>query len=115
MYTDQARLAERLLDVIRRMGFSNISHSATGGYVDIEGFNGPVGYRVVLPPHGQAEVNRDGVDVSADYRDPVAAEALSPQRLAREAVKQQHQRISDSLARSAGRRSARRPQRPLSH
>jgi hypothetical protein len=71
----QAELAVRLRQVLERMKFSNIQESVVGGTIDLEAFNGPLGYRVVLPPDGSAQVFKNRADVSNDASDPIATEA----------------------------------------
>ncbi len=71
----QAELAVRLRQVLERMKFSNIRESVVGGTIDLEAFNGPLGYRVVLPPDGSAQVFKNRADVSNDASDPIATEA----------------------------------------
>jgi hypothetical protein len=71
----QAELAVRLRQVLERMKFSNIRESVVGGTIDLEAFNGPLGYRVVMPPDGSAQVFKNRADVSNDASDPIATEA----------------------------------------
>lgn len=71
----QAELAVRLRQVLEQMKFSNIRESVVGGTIDLEAFNGPIGYRVVLPPDGSAQVFKNRTDVSDDGSDPIASEA----------------------------------------
>lgn len=71
---NQAEIAQRLLDVLQRMGYSNIQQNTTGGYIDLEAFNGSIGYHVVLPPEGSVQIFRDQQEITSDGQDPLAAE-----------------------------------------
>lgn len=79
----QAELAERLLGVLERMQYATIRQQVVGGCIELEAFNGPIGYRVVLPPDGSLQVYKDDevkeVDVTSEKDDPVAAEAQQVQ------------------------------------
>jgi len=76
----QAELAERLQAVLERMQYHSISQQVVGGCIEMEAFNGPVGYRVVLKPEGSIQVFKDEemneLDVALDSDDPVVAEAI---------------------------------------
>jgi hypothetical protein len=102
---EQAQVAARLLEALHRMGFAHVTQSATAGTIDIEGFNGDVGYRIVLPSDGHAEVTRSGEDVSTDADDPVVAETSMSRGSDVAAVARQRKRVKDALGRSARRQS----------
>jgi hypothetical protein len=106
---EQAVVTAQLLDVMDRMGFDHVTHHAAGGTIDIEGFNGPIGYRVVVPPSGRAEVSRQGADVTGSAADPVAAAAAPPAAQAADAaaVADERRRVGESLRRQPRRRSLR--------
>jgi hypothetical protein len=76
----QAELAERLHVVLERMQYHKISQQVVGGCIEMEAFNGPVGYRVVLKPEGSMQVFKDEemneLDVALDSDDPIVAEAI---------------------------------------
>jgi hypothetical protein len=76
----QAELAERIHAVLERMNYNTIMEQVVGGCIEMEAFNGPVGYRVVLTPEGSMQVYKDAemneIDVAFDKEDPVVAEAL---------------------------------------
>lgn len=80
----QAALAEKLKEVFERMKFANIQESVIGGCIDIEAFNGGIGYHVILPPDGSAEVFKNHVDISANKDDQIVSE-LSQVEAAKEA------------------------------
>jgi hypothetical protein len=79
----QAELAERLRSVLEDMQFGTITQNVVGGCIELEAFNGSIGYRVVLPTDGSTQVFKDVTytDVSTDLDDPIVAEAY---RLAEE-------------------------------
>lgn len=76
----QAELAERIHAVLERMQYHSISQQVVGGCIEMEAFNGPVGYRVVLKPEGSLQVFKDEgmneLDIAVDSNDPVIAEAI---------------------------------------
>lgn len=71
----QARLYERLKSVLQNMHFTNIQETFASGIIELEAFNGDVGYRVTLAPDEEErpEVLRNHQNVSADMRDPIVA------------------------------------------
>ncbi|MHB8596815.1 MAG: hypothetical protein ACYDER_08390 [Ktedonobacteraceae bacterium] len=76
----QAELAERISTVLKRMQYHNIHQSAAGGSIELEAFNGSIGYHIVLAPEGTMQVFKDTdqtsyADVSSDPSDPIVAEA----------------------------------------
>ena len=76
----QAELAERISTVLKRMQYHNIHQSAVGGSIELEAFNGSIGYHIVLAPEGTMQVLKDTdqtsyTDVSSDPSDPIVAEA----------------------------------------
>jgi hypothetical protein len=73
----QAELAERIATVLKQMQYHNIQQSASGGCIELEAFNGSIGYHVVLTPEGTMQVfkDTDHTNVSTDLHDPVVAEA----------------------------------------
>src|SRR5258708_6210822 len=72
----QTELAERLKEVLARMKFANIQESVNGGCIDVEAFNGNIGYHVVLPPDGSVEVFKNHVNVS-NQKDEVIVKELA--------------------------------------
>jgi hypothetical protein len=72
----QTELAERLKQVLEQMNFANIEQSVIGGCIDLEAFNGSIGYHVILPPDGSAQVFKNHKDISSDKGDRVVARAL---------------------------------------
>lgn len=73
----QAELAESLKRVLEKMGYPSIQQRTIGGSIELEAFQGQVGYRIVLSPDGEARILKDAqrTDVSGDSHDPVSAEA----------------------------------------
>jgi hypothetical protein len=67
----QAELAESLKNVLEDMGYAKMHQSVVGGFIELEAFNGPLGYSIVLSPEGEAQVFKDAnrVDVSHDEND----------------------------------------------
>jgi hypothetical protein len=74
----QADLAESLKHVLEKMGYPTIQQRVIGGSIELEAFKGQIGYRVVLPPEGEARILKDAqlTDVSRDAGDPIAEAAL---------------------------------------
>jgi hypothetical protein len=72
----QAVLAETLRHVLGQM-YPHVHQVSVGGHIELEAFEGQLGYHVVLSPAGEVQVYRDAahIDVSADAQDPVVAEA----------------------------------------
>lgn len=73
----QAELAEALKRILVRMNYTQVQQSVIGGSIELEAFNGKVGYRVVLPPDGSVRVLKDAqrTDISSNAHDPVVGEA----------------------------------------
>jgi len=73
----QAELAEALKRILEKMNYTQVQQSVIGGSIELEAFNGKVGYRVVLPPDGSIRVLKDAqrIDVSNDTHDPLVSEA----------------------------------------
>jgi hypothetical protein len=67
----QAHLAAQLKEIFGQMNFTTVRESVVGGHIDIEAFNGEIGYHVILPPTGPAEVFKDHVDVSHHREDEI--------------------------------------------
>ena len=105
-HKNQARIAEQVLDGMARRGMDGVRHRSAGGTIDIEAFDGPVRYRVSVPPHGRARVLRDDQDVSDDRKDPVVADATLGAAAEEEdtAMDDERQRIDAALRRSLERR-----------
>jgi len=87
----QTELAERLKQVLGQMKFANIEQSVIGGCIDLEAFNGPIGYHVILPPDGSAQVFKNHQDITGDKGDRVVAKALELFREAEPEEKQDSQ------------------------
>ena len=74
----QEHLRAALLKVLREyMGFSQIREFGSGGSLVIDAYNGDIGYHVVLSQEGEAKIMKDGIDVSKDTGDQLAAAARS--------------------------------------
>lgn len=73
----QAELAERIQAVLERMQYGHVLQRAIGGSIELEAFNGSIGYHVILEPEGSMRVFRgaEHLDISDDGGDPVVAEA----------------------------------------
>lgn len=71
----QADLAQRLQKVLETMDYQVVRQSVVEGVIELEAFNGPLGYRVVLPPDGTAQIFKNRSEVSGNSADPLAAEA----------------------------------------
>jgi hypothetical protein len=73
----QAELADSLRRVLEKMEYPQVHQNSIGGAIELEAFKGPIGYRVILPPDGSAQVlkNASQKDVSNDLQDPVTREA----------------------------------------
>ncbi len=71
----QADLAQRIQKVLDTMSYKMVRQSVVEGIIEFEAFNGPLGYRVVLPPDGTAQIFKNRSEVTGDNNDPVAAEA----------------------------------------
>lgn len=69
----QADLAQRLQTIFARMNYATIKQSVVGGCIDIEAFNGQVGYRVMLSPDGSTQIFKNRSDISSNTQDPVVA------------------------------------------
>jgi hypothetical protein len=67
-----------LKHVLREM-YSTVQQRVIGGFIELEAFEGNIGYRVVLSPEGEFRVLKgaQGTDVSSDPNDPITVEALS--------------------------------------
>lgn len=96
----QAELASTLLTVLQKMGYRTIEQRTVGGSIELEAFQGQLGYRVVLSPDGEARILKDAgrTDVSADASDPLAARALQ--------ITQQAEEADDTIAHGGRPRSA---------
>jgi hypothetical protein len=70
----QAHLAEQLKEIFGHMNFTTVRESVVGGHIDIEAFNGEIGYHVILPPTGPAEVFKNHVDVSKHPEDEIVGQ-----------------------------------------
>jgi hypothetical protein len=72
----QAALAETLRQVLEQM-YPHVHQVSLGGHIELEAFEGQLGYHVVLSPAGEVQVYKDAahIDVSTDGQDPVVAEA----------------------------------------
>ena len=73
----QLELTRRIQSVLEQMRFTNIQQSAVGGCIELDAFNGPLGYHVVLSPEGTMQVFKgtEQIDVTADLTDQIVAEA----------------------------------------
>jgi hypothetical protein len=73
----QMELAKRIQSVLEQMHYMHIQQSSVGGCIELDAFNGSLGYHVVLAPEGALQVFRDAeqIDVSTDPSDPLVAEA----------------------------------------
>jgi hypothetical protein len=72
----QAHLHAALLQVLKEeMGFTHVEQKASGGVIEMDAFNGSVGYRyhVELTAQGESKVKRDGIDVSNSPSDQLVA------------------------------------------
>ncbi|GLV54406.1 hypothetical protein KDH_12530 [Dictyobacter sp. S3.2.2.5] len=55
----QVEIAQRVKQVLVRMGFEHIHVCSNGGVLEVEAFNGQIGYRVSLGLDGEVEVHTD--------------------------------------------------------
>ncbi len=69
----QAELAETIKGVLDKMGYANVRTSSIGGSIEMEAFDGSVGYRVVMSPEGEVQIFKDADqdDITSDMRDPI--------------------------------------------
>jgi hypothetical protein len=74
----QTELADRLQRVLKRMQYNTVQVRSMGGSIELDAFNGPVGYHVILESEGAVQVYKDAqhTDVSSDPFDPIVAESL---------------------------------------
>ncbi len=74
----QTELADRLQRVLNLMQYNNVQVRSMGGCIELDAFNGPIGYHVILEPEGAVQVYKDmqHTDVSSDPFDPIVAESL---------------------------------------
>ncbi len=74
----QTELADRLQRVLKLMQYNNVQVRSMGGCIELDAFNGPVGYHVILEPEGTVQVYKDAqhTDISSDRFDPIVAESL---------------------------------------
>jgi hypothetical protein len=74
----QTELADRLQRVLKLMQYNNVQVRSMGGCIELDAFNGSLGYHVVLEPEGAVQVYKDAqhTDVSSDPFDPIVAESL---------------------------------------
>lgn len=97
----QARLAEHLLLVLSKMQYQNVTRQVVGGCVEIEAFNGELGYRMILRPEGSLQLfKEDGeeeTDALADASDPLT---LQVQEFSRQAKLTEQKAASDRAQRS---------------
>jgi hypothetical protein len=88
----QEHLRATLMGVLRdRMGFTTIREFGSGGTVVIDAYNGPLGYHVQLSQEGEARISRNGVDVSHDPGDQLAAAAQTVPQVQQEQPEQAEQ------------------------
>lgn len=89
---EQADLVDRLSRVLAQMNYQNIKKSSAGGTIEIDAFNGSIGYHIVLPSEGDVQVFKDArqKDISHDTSDPIVVEAAQKPEAeqAAEALKQ---------------------------
>lgn len=73
----QMELANQVRSVLESMRYTHIEQSSVGGFIELDAFNGPLGYHVVLSPEGKLQVFKDAeqIDVSHDSSEPLVAEA----------------------------------------
>ncbi len=75
----QAQMAERLLSALGKMQFEHIEQQVVGGVIELDAFNGDVGYHAQIRAEGTVEVTRnegeEEVKIEADSYDPLAIEA----------------------------------------
>src|SRR5205085_2639517 len=55
----QTELADRLQQVLRRMQYDNVQVRSMGGCIELDAFNGSIGYHVILEPEGSVQVYKD--------------------------------------------------------
>lgn len=102
----QTELAQRLQQVLRRMQFENVLVRTIAGSIELDAFNGSIGYHVILEPEGTVQVFKDAgyTDVSSDSFDPIVAESQMLTELGE---------ISASDSEQAGDRPQKQRQRPF--
>lgn len=85
----QMELAQRLHDVLEQMHYTHIQQSSVGGCIELDAFNGTLGYHVVLTPEGDAHILKNGeeLDTALDTFDPLVEQAQ--QVIAEKAEQQQ--------------------------
>lgn len=68
----QAELADTIQGVLNKMGYEHVRVSSIGGSIEMEAFNGNTGYRVIMSPEGEIQV-QDGQhrDITNKASDPV--------------------------------------------
>ena len=77
----QAFLAEKVHGVLKQMGYSQVHESVVGGSIELEAFEGSIGYRVVLTPQGETKIyTEDAGNISHDQSDPLVAKVLGLQQ-----------------------------------
>ena len=90
----QAELVDRLSRVLAQMNYQNIKKSSAGGTIEIDAFNGTIGYHIVLPSEGDVQVLKDAQrkDISHDSSDPIVVEAShAPEIEQADEVSKQHE------------------------
>ncbi|HTK12129.1 MAG TPA: hypothetical protein VL485_33465 [Ktedonobacteraceae bacterium] len=82
----QAEMAENLKGVLEDMGYPNIRVSSIGGSIELEAFEGNMGYRVIMSPEGEVQILKDAsqTDISEDQHDSVAAASRTVQEQSQE-------------------------------
>ncbi len=75
----QAELVERLRAVLASMQYENVAQQVVGGCVEIDAFNGDMGYHAIVMPEGGLKLSKDDgiqeVNIALDSTDPLAIES----------------------------------------
>lgn len=84
----QAELAESIMNVLEKMGYQNFHEQSVGGFIELEAFEGQLGYRVVLSPEGEVQVFKDTshTEITHDTQDKFIAEVHTLQQEAEQEI-----------------------------
>ncbi len=82
----QAELAETLKGVLNKMGYPGVRVSSVGGSIELEAFEGNIGYRVVMSPEGEVQIFKDAAqnEVTHDTKDRLAQASRTVQETSAE-------------------------------
>lgn len=92
----QMELAQRLHSVLEQMHYTHIQQSSVGGCIELDAFNGTLGYHVVLTPEGDARILKNGeeLDPAHDTFDSLVEQA---QQVIAEKSEQQAAEVEQEL------------------